>query len=104
LLIDCSTKNGEANKVEPRLKLELAHEEIAQMIGRSRENSYAVVCRPEEATDRDVQGFNAVDSEQDGVEVDSERFVVDRLPSRHAAYSSKRGGSHVVTATRSRRK
>jgi hypothetical protein len=43
LLIDCSTKNGEANKVEPRLKLELAHEEIAQMIGRSRENSYAVV-------------------------------------------------------------
>jgi CRP-like cAMP-binding protein len=43
LLIDWSTKNGEANKVEPRLKLELTHEEIAQMIGRSRENSYAVV-------------------------------------------------------------
>lgn len=37
LLIDWSTKNGEAAKVEPRLKLALTHEEIAQMIGTSRE-------------------------------------------------------------------
>jgi CRP/FNR family transcriptional regulator, cyclic AMP receptor protein len=37
LLLDWSTKNGEAAKVEPRLKLSLTHEEIAQMIGTSRE-------------------------------------------------------------------
>lgn len=37
LLLDWSTKNGEAAKVEPRLKLALTHEEIAQMIGTSRE-------------------------------------------------------------------
>ena len=37
LLLDWTTKNGEAAKVEPRLKLALTHEEIAQMIGTSRE-------------------------------------------------------------------
>ena len=37
LLIDWSSKNGEAGKQEPRLKLSLTHEEIAQMIGTSRE-------------------------------------------------------------------
>jgi CRP/FNR family cyclic AMP-dependent transcriptional regulator len=37
LLLDWSAKNGEAAKVEPRLKLALTHEEIAQMIGTSRE-------------------------------------------------------------------
>ncbi|MFZ3342392.1 MAG: Crp/Fnr family transcriptional regulator [Terriglobales bacterium] len=37
LLMDCSSKNGEAHKQEPRLKLSLTHEEIAQMIGTSRE-------------------------------------------------------------------
>ena len=37
LLLDWSTKNGEAAKLEPRLKLALTHEEIAQMIGTSRE-------------------------------------------------------------------
>jgi CRP/FNR family transcriptional regulator len=37
LLLDWSTKNGEAAKIEPRLKLALTHEEIAQMIGTSRE-------------------------------------------------------------------
>jgi CRP/FNR family transcriptional regulator len=37
LLIEWSTRNGEATKVEPRLKLALTHEEIAQMIGTSRE-------------------------------------------------------------------
>jgi CRP/FNR family transcriptional regulator len=36
LLLDWSSKNGEA-KPEPRLKLKLTHEEIAQMIGTSRE-------------------------------------------------------------------
>ncbi len=37
LLLDWTAKNGEAAKVEPRLKLALTHEEIAQMIGTSRE-------------------------------------------------------------------
>jgi CRP/FNR family transcriptional regulator len=32
-----SVRNGEANKQEPRVKLALTHEEIAQMIGTSRE-------------------------------------------------------------------
>jgi CRP/FNR family cyclic AMP-dependent transcriptional regulator len=37
LLLEWSSKNGEATKAEPRLKLALTHEEIAQMIGTSRE-------------------------------------------------------------------
>jgi CRP/FNR family transcriptional regulator len=37
LLLEWTTKSGEAQKQEPRLKLALTHEEIAQMIGTSRE-------------------------------------------------------------------
>ena len=37
LLLEWSAKNGEAAKPEPRLKIRLTHEEIAQMIGTSRE-------------------------------------------------------------------
>ena len=37
LLLDWSSRNGEASKQEPRLKMVLTHEEIAQMIGTSRE-------------------------------------------------------------------
>ncbi len=37
LLLEWSTKNGEGTKQEPRIKLALTHEEIAQMIGTSRE-------------------------------------------------------------------
>jgi CRP/FNR family transcriptional regulator len=37
LLLEWSAKNGEAVKPEPRLKIRLTHEEIAQMIGTSRE-------------------------------------------------------------------
>jgi CRP/FNR family transcriptional regulator len=37
LLLEWTGKNGEAIKAEPRLKLALTHEEIAQMIGTSRE-------------------------------------------------------------------
>ena len=37
LLMDWTVKTGEASKMEPRLKLALTHEEIAQMIGTSRE-------------------------------------------------------------------
>jgi CRP/FNR family transcriptional regulator len=37
LLLEWSSRNGEAAKAEPRLKLALTHEEIAQMIGTSRE-------------------------------------------------------------------
>jgi CRP/FNR family cyclic AMP-dependent transcriptional regulator len=37
LLLDWSAKNGEGSKQEPRIKLALTHEEIAQMIGTSRE-------------------------------------------------------------------
>jgi CRP/FNR family transcriptional regulator len=37
LLLEWSAKNGEAAKAEPRLNLALTHEEIAQMIGTSRE-------------------------------------------------------------------
>lgn len=37
LLLEWSSKNGEALKQEPQMKLALTHEEIAQMIGTSRE-------------------------------------------------------------------
>jgi CRP/FNR family cyclic AMP-dependent transcriptional regulator len=37
LLLEWTSKNGEASKAEHRLKLRLTHEEIAQMIGTSRE-------------------------------------------------------------------
>lgn len=37
LLLEWSSKNGEAAKQEPRLTLAITHEEIAQMIGTSRE-------------------------------------------------------------------
>jgi CRP/FNR family transcriptional regulator len=37
LLLEWSSRNGEAMKQEPRVKLALTHEEIAQMIGTSRE-------------------------------------------------------------------
>jgi CRP/FNR family transcriptional regulator len=37
LLLEWSSKNRESAKAEPRLKLRLTHEEIAQMIGTSRE-------------------------------------------------------------------
>jgi len=37
LLLEWSCKNGEPAKAEPRLKIRLTHEEIAQMIGTSRE-------------------------------------------------------------------
>ncbi len=37
LLLEWSSRNGEGAKTEPRLKLRLTHEEIAQMIGTSRE-------------------------------------------------------------------
>lgn len=37
LLLEWSAKNADSGKTEPRLKLRLTHEEIAQMIGTSRE-------------------------------------------------------------------
>ena len=37
LLMEWSSRNGESQKQEPRVKLALTHEEIAQMIGTSRE-------------------------------------------------------------------
>lgn len=37
LLLEWSAKNGDPGKAEPRLKMRLTHEEIAQMIGTSRE-------------------------------------------------------------------
>jgi CRP/FNR family transcriptional regulator len=37
LLLDWSSRSGESNKQEPRVRLSLTHEEIAQMIGTSRE-------------------------------------------------------------------
>jgi CRP/FNR family transcriptional regulator len=37
LLLEWSAKNGDSAKAEPRLKIRLTHEEIAQMIGTSRE-------------------------------------------------------------------
>ncbi|MGA7686156.1 MAG: Crp/Fnr family transcriptional regulator [Terriglobales bacterium] len=37
LIVEWSSKNGEAAKLEPRVKVSLTHEEIAQMIGTSRE-------------------------------------------------------------------
>jgi CRP/FNR family transcriptional regulator len=37
LLLEWTSKSNESSKAEPRLKLRLTHEEIAQMIGTSRE-------------------------------------------------------------------
>jgi CRP/FNR family transcriptional regulator, cyclic AMP receptor protein len=37
LLLECSSRNGQADKQQPRLKLGFTHEEIAEMIGTSRE-------------------------------------------------------------------
>ena len=37
LLLDWSTQNGEATKTQPRIKLSLTHDEMAQLIGTSRE-------------------------------------------------------------------
>jgi CRP/FNR family transcriptional regulator len=37
LLLEWSSRNGQANKREPRVKMALTHEEIGQMIGTSRE-------------------------------------------------------------------
>lgn len=37
LLLEWSSRSGESNKQEPRVRLSLTHEEIAQMIGTSRE-------------------------------------------------------------------
>jgi len=37
LLLEWTAKNGEGTKQEPRIKMALTHEEIAQMIGTSRE-------------------------------------------------------------------
>ena len=37
LLLEWSSRSGESNKQEPRVRLALTHEEIAQMIGTSRE-------------------------------------------------------------------
>ncbi len=37
LLLEWTSKNGDGRKTESRLKLRLTHEEIAQMIGTSRE-------------------------------------------------------------------
>jgi CRP/FNR family transcriptional regulator len=37
LLLDWGSKNSDASQPEPRLKIRLTHEEIAQMIGTSRE-------------------------------------------------------------------
>jgi CRP/FNR family cyclic AMP-dependent transcriptional regulator len=37
LLLDWSLRNGESHKAEPRLKVALTHEEIAQMLGVTRE-------------------------------------------------------------------
>ncbi len=37
LLLEWSARSGESNKSEPRVRLALTHEEIAQMIGTSRE-------------------------------------------------------------------
>ncbi|MGC2153138.1 MAG: Crp/Fnr family transcriptional regulator [Terriglobales bacterium] len=37
LIVEWSSKNSEAAKLEPRVKVSLTHEEIAQMIGTSRE-------------------------------------------------------------------
>src|SRR4051812_6284623 len=37
LLLEWSARSGESNKTEPRVRLSLTHEEIAQMIGTSRE-------------------------------------------------------------------
>ncbi len=36
-LLECSSHNGQGGKQQPRLKLEFTHEEIAEMIGTSRE-------------------------------------------------------------------
>ena len=57
LLLEWTAKNGEGAKQEPRIKLALTHEEIAQMIGTSRE-TVTVLCGNEEASNCSGQGFH----------------------------------------------
>ena len=63
LLLEWSMKNGDAAKAEPRLKLRLTHEEIAQMIGTSRETVTRLFAEIEEAPDRAVQRLDDGDSQ-----------------------------------------
>ena len=48
LLLDWSTKNGESSNPEPRVALGLTHEEIAQMIGTSRETVTRLMAKMKE--------------------------------------------------------
>ncbi len=48
LLLEWSTRNGESSKAEPRVTLEMTHEEIAQRIGISRETATRLLARMKE--------------------------------------------------------
>ena len=79
LLLEWSAKNGEAAKAEPRVKLALTHEEIAQMIGTSRETVTRLICRFETAADRAGKRLYAADSQQGGAEGTGDRAVAKAL-------------------------
>ena len=58
LLLEWSSRNGDAAKTEQRVKLALTHEEIAQMIGDLTGDGDTAFWRPEEAADLDDQGID----------------------------------------------
>ena len=68
LLLEWSSKNGEAAKQEPRLKLALTHEEIAQMIGTSRETVTRLFADLKKRQIVQAKGSTPDHSQQDGFE------------------------------------
>ena len=76
LLLEWSSKNGEASKQEPRLKLALTHEEIAQMIGNLPRDGHAAVCGLKKTTDRRIQGVDSGDSQQGGSQSNGHHWLM----------------------------
>ena len=66
LLLEWSSKNGDGGKGEPRLKLRLTHEEIAQMIGTSRETVTRLFAEMKKRQICAVEGFDPGDSQHGG--------------------------------------
>ena len=67
LLLEWSSKNGEALKQEPRLKLALTHEEIAQMIGTTRETVTRLLSDFKRRKVLDVKGSTVVVTSKDAL-------------------------------------
>ena len=75
LLLEWSARNGEAARPEPRVKLALTHEEIAQMIGTSRETVTRLFADLKKRQIVQAKGFDPADPQQGGAEGHGRRAV-----------------------------